>query len=123
MEDRFANKDLSQTYNSRSESETSNLSDTKDELEKTKTTSGLSDSSDLINTTSDSEFGLDFNPDPKPWKNLKPELQSVLPESDMYTYLVECYQTLPQHKFCGAPVANFEVHVRVNLDDETQAKD
>ena len=41
----------------------------------------------------------------------------------MYTYLVESYQALPQHKFCGAPVANFKVHVRVNLDDETQAND
>ena len=123
VDDRFANKDLSQTYNSRSESETSDLSDTEDELEKTKTISALSDGSDLINTTSDSEFDLDFNLDPKPWKNLKPELQSILPESDMYTYLVECYLALPQHKFCGAPVVNFEVHVRVNLDDETQAKD
>ena len=45
-----------------------------------------------------------------------------LPESDKYTYLVECYQALLQHKFCGTPVANCEVHVRVNLDDETQAK-
>ena len=71
--------------------QTSDLSDTEDELEKTKTTSALSDGSDLINTSSDSEFDLDFNPDPKPWKNLKPELQSVLPESDMYTYFVECY--------------------------------
>ena len=52
VEDRFANKDLSQTYNSRSESETSDLSDIEDELEKTKTTSALSDGSDLINTTS-----------------------------------------------------------------------
>ena len=102
-------------------SETSDLLDTEDELKKTKTTSTLSDGLDLNN--SDSEFDLDFSPYPKPWKNLKPELQSVLPEGEMYTYLVEYYQALPQHKFCGAPAANFEVHVRVNLDDETQVKD
>ena len=66
VEDRFANQDLSQTYNSTFESETSDLSDTEDELEKTKTTLALSDGSDLISTTSDSEFDLYFNPDPKP---------------------------------------------------------
>ena len=104
-----------------SESSSSDLSDTEDELMKTKTTFALSDGLDLNN--SDSEFDLDFSPYPKPWKNLKPELQSVLPEGEMYTYLVEYYQTLPQHKFRGAPAANFEVHVRVNLDDETQVKD
>ena len=70
LEDRFTNQDLSQTYNSTSESETSDLSDTEDELKQTKTTLTLSDGSDLISTTSDSEFDLDFNPDPKPWKNL-----------------------------------------------------
>ena len=114
----FANQDLSQTYNSRSESETSDLSDHEDELEKTKTTSALSDSSDLINTTSDSELDLDFNPDPKPWKNLKPKLQSVLPESDIYTYLVECYQALPQHEFCGTPVAKTQIDANTDEDNE-----
>ena len=73
VEDRFADQDLYQTYNSISGSETSDLSDTEDELKKTKTTSALSDGSDL--NTSDSEFDLDFSPDPKPWKHLKPELQ------------------------------------------------
>ena len=47
VEDRFADQDLSQTYNSRSGSETSDLSDTEDELKKTKITSALSDGSDL----------------------------------------------------------------------------
>ena len=52
VEDRFAGQDLSQTYNSRSGPETSDSSDTEDELKKTKTTSALSDGSDLSSSES-----------------------------------------------------------------------
>ena len=60
---------------------------------------------------------------PRTWNNLHPDLQSVLPPNDKFTYLVESYKKLPKLTFCGAPEANFEAHLRVNLDDENQAKE
>ena len=93
--------------------------DTEDELDlhKGRSASALSDCSG-----SDSENELYSCFEPKHVEELKPELQCVLPEGTEFSYLVESYQALPQHTFCGAPVANFEAHVRVNLDDEADVK-
>uniref|UniRef100_A0A1X7VXB9 Uncharacterized protein n=1 Tax=Amphimedon queenslandica TaxID=400682 RepID=A0A1X7VXB9_AMPQE len=125
------------TDKSKDESPDSNLdfgsiySDTEDELQNVDSNYGLSDlnTSDCDSTDLDSD--IKYSHHPTTWKDLKPELKCVLPQNSEgselcekyeFTYLIESYRTLPQHKFCGAPVANFETRIRVNMDNEEQAK-
>ena len=57
-----------------------------------------------------------------PSASLNKELMCVLPTNEKYTYVVENFTKLPQQKFCGASTINFEVYVRVNLDDHNEVK-
>ena len=113
LEDRFANQDLSQTYNSTSESETSDLSDTEDELKQTKTTLTLSDGSDLISTTSDSEFDLDFNPDPKPWKNLNNY-------NNQYIVRIQSFKFISSSMLYEISYSNINIKCTLAIDELTE---
>ena len=125
IEDRFADQDLFQTYNSisGSESSSSDLSDTEDELMKTKT---------YLRTIRWFSWTSTIVTQNLTWTSVHTQNHGKISNLNCRVFylkvkciltFVEYYQALPQHKFCGAPVANYEVHVRVNLDDETQVKD
>ena len=74
----------------------------------------------ILQFSSDSE--LDISQRPKSWCQLRPELQSVLPPNDSYTYVIEMFQNLDPHTFSGAHSTNFTTESRVNLEDEEQAR-
>ena len=57
------------------------------------------------------------------WNELESSLQSVFPEDQFYTYVIEKYTESEQESFIGAPDYAFEVQVRVNISDEIEAKD
>ena len=57
------------------------------------------------------------------WNELESSLQSVFPEDQFYTYVIEKYTESEQESFVGAPDHAFEVQVRVNVSDEIEAKD
>ena len=75
----------------------------------------------ISQSSSDSE--LDISQLPKSWCQLRPELQSVLPPNDSYTYIIEMFQNLDPHTFSGAHSTNFTTEFRVNLEDEEQARE
>ena len=54
---------------------------------------------------------------PITWGQLPPDIQSVLPHDEEYTYVVQSHQTCTTKSFEGAPEFAFEALVRINLDD------
>ena len=76
----------------------------------------MSDSSEAESSVSVSEM----SPVPRKVTNLNKDLMYVLPDSDEYTYIVESFNKLPVHTFCGAPTVNFDAYIRVNLNDDRE---
>ena len=56
------------------------------------------------------------------WNSLQSSLQSVFPNDENYTYVIESYKELQQENFIGAPDYAFEVQVRINISSEEGAK-
>ena len=59
---------------------------------------------------------------PKSWEQLSPSLQALLPKIDNVTYVVESYQEEDRLSFEGAPKFSYHLEVRINLENEEQAK-
>lgn len=60
---------------------------------------------------------------PKCWEELDSSLQTLLPNIDKVTYVVENHKDREQLSFEGAPKFNFDLVVRINLDSRDQAND
>ena len=56
------------------------------------------------------------------WNSLQSSLQSVFPNDENYTYVIESYKELQQENFIGAPDYAFEVQVQINISSEEGAK-
>ena len=54
---------------------------------------------------------------PITWEQLPPDIQSVLPHDEEYTYVVQSHQTCTTKSFEGAPEFAFEALVHINLDN------
>ena len=60
---------------------------------------------------------------PKSWEQLNsPSLQALLPKMDNVTYVVESYHEEDQLRFEEAPKFSYHLKVRINLENEEQAK-
>ena len=60
---------------------------------------------------------------PKCWEDLDSSLQTLLPNIDKVTYVVESHEDREQPSFEGAPKFNFDLIVRINLETQDQAND
>ena len=60
---------------------------------------------------------------PKCWEELDSCLQTLLPNIDKVTYVVENHNNREQLSFEGAPKFDFDLVVRINLDNRDQAND
>lgn len=56
------------------------------------------------------------------WNQLQSSLQTVFPNDKRYTYVVESYKELQREEFTGAPAYTFEAQVRINIGNESDAK-
>ena len=97
---------------------------------------GLPSSTDTFTSDSDSELAI-TNPKtrkcitpnkqeqilPKCWEELDSSLQTLLPNIDKVTYVIENHKDREQLSFEGAPKSKFDLVVRINLDNRDQASD
>ena len=58
---------------------------------------------------------------PKCWEEFDSSLQTLLPNIDKGTYVVENHNNREQLSFEGAPNFDFDLVVRINLDNRDQA--
>ena len=56
------------------------------------------------------------------WNQLQSSLQTVFPNDKQYSYVVESYKELPFEEFIGAPTHTFQAQVRINIGNESDAK-
>lgn len=56
------------------------------------------------------------------WEQLAPSLQSLLPNSNLITYVITDFSVLPSEDFAGAPSAAFEATIRLNVATADEGK-
>ncbi len=66
-------------------------------------------SNNVPGTTSSSDQSLR-------WEQLPPDIQSVLPQDEEYSYVIQSHQTLDTQAFEGAPEFAFSATIRINLE-------
>ena len=55
----------------------------------------------------------------KSWENLPPDLQSVVPSDEEYSYVIQSYEKHDKELFEGAPEFAFTSVIRINLETQT----
>ena len=128
------NTTMTVSENSNKEDNTiSQLSSTSDHNKKVPITKGLSSSTDMFTTgdvaNTNPKIRKCTTPNkqqqilPKCWEELDSSLQTLLPNIDKVTYVVENHNNREQLSFEGAPKFDFDLVVRINLDNRDQAND
>jgi len=64
--------------------------------------------------------GYKYHNSPHGWNNLPDALKSVIPTDEMYTYIVEEYNELPNEEY---PDSRFTAAIRINLNNDEEAKE